>query len=75
MAVILKEPRMKIRVLLEYDKRTKSYAVYCPELPGCASCGDTEAEALKNIREAIALYLEPSALPVPRNAKIKALAI
>lgn len=65
------EQYMKIRAVLEYDKRTKSYAAYCPELPGCTSCGDTEKEALKNIREAISLYLAPSALPLPRNAKIK----
>jgi predicted RNase H-like HicB family nuclease len=28
-------------------------------LPGCVSEGDTREEALKNIREAIELYLEP----------------
>jgi predicted RNase H-like HicB family nuclease len=32
-------------------------AVWCPELPGCTSAGDTEEEALENIREAIQLYL------------------
>ena len=30
----------------------------CPALPGCVSQGDTRAEALKNIKEAIELYLE-----------------
>jgi predicted RNase H-like HicB family nuclease len=30
-----------------------------PSLPGCISEGDTKEEALKNIREAIELYLEP----------------
>ena len=34
------------------------YAVYVPELPGCVSQGDTEKEALSNIREAMDLYLE-----------------
>ncbi|MEW5996011.1 MAG: type II toxin-antitoxin system HicB family antitoxin [Candidatus Micrarchaeota archaeon] len=34
------------------------YTAYVPELPGCISQGDTEKETLKNIREAIALYLE-----------------
>ena len=51
---------MKFRVILEYDRKTRSYAVYCPELPGCTSAGDTEQEALDNIREAIALYFEPT---------------
>ena len=46
---------MRIRVVLEFDPETKSYAAHCPELPGCTSAGDTEAEALVNIREAIAL--------------------
>jgi predicted RNase H-like HicB family nuclease len=30
-----------------------------PSLPGCISEGDTFDEALRNIREAILLYLEP----------------
>jgi len=34
------------------------YTAYVPELPGCISQGDTEKEALSNIREAITLYLE-----------------
>lgn len=50
---------MKFRVVIEYDQETESYAAYCPELPGCASAGDTEDEALAKIQEAITLYLEP----------------
>jgi predicted RNase H-like HicB family nuclease len=34
------------------------YSVYVPDLPGCASMGDTRREALANVREAIACYLE-----------------
>lgn len=34
------------------------YTVYVPSLPGCVSQGETKAEALRNIKEAIALYLE-----------------
>lgn len=51
---------MKIRVFLEYDAEAGAYAAYCPELPGCASAGETEEEAFRNIREAIELYLEPT---------------
>lgn len=48
---------MKFRIVLEYDPEAKSYAAYCPELPGCCSAGDTEEEALAGAKEAIALYL------------------
>ncbi len=34
------------------------FVVYCPSLPGCVSQGDTRAEALTNIKEAIELYIE-----------------
>lgn len=34
------------------------YHIYCPILKGCHSCGDTREEALKNIKEAIELWLE-----------------
>lgn len=53
---------MKWRVILEPDPETGDWAVWCPELPGCISAGETEAEALENIREAIALYLEPDVI-------------
>jgi predicted RNase H-like HicB family nuclease len=52
---------MKWRVLLEQDEETGEWAVWCPELPGCASAGETEAQALENIREAIELYNRPLA--------------
>lgn len=34
------------------------FAVECPVIPGCISQGDSRAEALANIREAIELCLE-----------------
>ena len=36
----------------------EGFAVSCPALPGCHSQGATRDEALANIREAIALWLE-----------------
>lgn len=53
---------MKWRVVLEPDLTTGDWAIGCPELPGCVSAGETEAEALENIWEAIRLYLQPSPL-------------
>jgi len=49
---------MKIKIVLEQSKEG-GYTVYVPSLPGCISEGETKKEALKNIKEAIELYLEP----------------
>lgn len=59
---------MKWRVILEPDPETGDWAVWCPELPGCASAGETEAEALTNIREAIELYLQPDQVELQPGA-------
>ncbi|HEU65454.1 MAG TPA: type II toxin-antitoxin system HicB family antitoxin [Chloroflexi bacterium] len=48
---------MKIRIVLEASEEG-GYTVYVPSLPGCISEGDTEKEALANIKEAIELYIE-----------------
>ena len=49
---------MRIKVILEPSDEG-GYTVYVPSLPGCISEGETIEEALKNIREAMKLYLEP----------------
>ena len=49
---------MKLDVVLEPSDEG-GFTVYVPALPGCISEGETVEEALTNIREAIALYLEP----------------
>lgn len=59
---------MKWRVILERDTETGEWAVWCPELPGCASAGESKEEALENIKEAIELYLEPSPLELSNDA-------
>ena len=43
---------------VELEKTDEGYAVWCPGLPGCWSQGATEEEALENIKDAIAVYLE-----------------
>ena len=49
---------MKIKIILEPSEEG-GYTAIVPSLPGCISEGETKEEALKNIREAIELYLEP----------------
>jgi predicted RNase H-like HicB family nuclease len=47
----------------------QAFSAVCPDLPGCASAGDTE-EVKENIKEAIELYLAPSEVELSRNAKL-----
>ena len=46
---------MTYKVLLKESE--EGYSVSCPGLPGCLSQGETEQEALDNIRDAIKEYL------------------
>jgi len=48
---------MEIKIALEKQEEG-GFTVFVPSLPGCISQGDNLEEALKNIREAIELYLE-----------------
>ena len=47
---------MKFKVALHQSE--EGYSVSVPGLPGCVSQGETEEEALANIRDAIREYLE-----------------
>jgi len=51
---------MKLRLLIEFDPEAKRWSAVFPELPGCTSAGDTEAEAISNAREALSLWFEPT---------------
>lgn len=48
---------MKLRIVLEPSPEG-GFTVFVPALPGCVSEGDTRDEAMRNIREAVELYLE-----------------
>jgi len=48
---------MKIKVVME-PQEEGGFTVYVPSLPGCISEGDDRESALRNIKEAIELYLE-----------------
>ncbi len=48
---------MDYPVILEKDE-TGGFVVYCPTLKGCVSQGETEEEALENIKDAIVTYLQ-----------------
>ncbi len=66
---------MKLRLLVEHDPETNRWSVVFPELPGCASAGDTEEEAITNAKEALQLWFEPSPVKLKKGAKLVELAV
>jgi len=42
------------------EEKEGGFSVWVPSLPGCASQGETFEETVKNIKEAIELYLKES---------------
>ena len=71
-AVFLLEFAMKYTVVVE--ESDEGFAVSVPGLPGCHSQGETEAEALDNITQAIREYLE-GAEELARSAGAKQVAV
>jgi predicted RNase H-like HicB family nuclease len=69
------QPRdsMNLKVIIEQDE-DGLFAVTCPSLPGCISQGETEEEALRNIKEAIELHLQclsEDGIPLTRDSEKK----
>ena len=46
-----------MRYKVNIQKDDEGYSVWAPGLPGCWSQGETEEEALENIKDAIETYL------------------
>ena len=64
---------MRYTVILEPEEEG-GFHVWCPALKGCHSQGETKEEALENIREAIAAYLESlrdEGLPLPEDVMVQ----
>jgi predicted RNase H-like HicB family nuclease len=66
---------VKFRAVVEFDPTSKRWSAVFPELPGCASAGDSEAEAIANAREALKLWFEPSSVEVTKGAKLVELSL
>jgi predicted RNase H-like HicB family nuclease len=55
---IKEEVEMNLKIILEPSDEG-GYTAIVPALPGCISEGESKDDAMRNIREAIDLYLEP----------------
>jgi predicted RNase H-like HicB family nuclease len=65
---------MTVKVVIEQGE-DGYFAAHCPSLKSCWSQGRTREEAIANIREAIELYLEPSAQDLVENQNKELVAI
>ena len=66
---------MTLRVIVEFDPEAKRWSAVFPELPGCASAGDTEEEAVANAKEALSLWFEPADVHIAEGAKVLEVAL
>ncbi len=59
-----------MRQVIIYPGEDGYWVAECPSLPGCISQGETEEEAVENIKEAIQLYidvLKDEGRPIPED--------
>ncbi len=72
---------MKIyRFSVVVEKSKDGYFVFCPELQGCYTQGDTYEESLKNIKDAIRLHVEDrlesgEEIPQPESVSLTSLEV
>jgi predicted RNase H-like HicB family nuclease len=59
---------MNVKVVIERGE-DGYFVAHCPALKSCWSQGKTREEALVNVREAIALYLESESAEVEQTAE------
>ena len=65
----------KYEIILYWSQRDMLYIAEVPELPGCSAHGDSREEALKNVNEAIRLWVETAKefgdpVPEPKGRKL-----
>jgi predicted RNase H-like HicB family nuclease len=63
---------MKYRVTL-IEEEEGGWSVWCDDLPGCCSQGETRDEAIDNIRTAIREYLEVVEEDVKKENGVRAI--
>ncbi len=67
----------KYGVVIYWDNQDKIFVANAPELAGCMAHGKTQIDALKNLNEAIALWLETAKefgdkIPEPKQRMLAA---
>ena len=65
----------KYEIILYWSNVDDAFVAEVPELPGCMAHGDTQEAALKNVNQAIALWIDTAKefgdpIPEPRGERL-----
>lgn len=65
----------KYTIEIFYSEEDEGYIAVVPELPGCSAFGETEEEALKEVKVAIELWIEAAKkegreIPKPKGKEL-----
>ena len=65
----------KYEIILYWSDDDNAFVAEVPELPGCTAHGDTQESALKNINDAIQLWIDTARelgkpIPAPRGRRL-----
>ena len=65
----------RYEIIIYWSKEDEAFIAEVPELPGCMAHGNTYEEALKNIKDAIVLWLDTAkefkdTIPKPKEEKL-----
>ena len=65
----------KYEIIMYWSDEDDAFVAEVPELPGCAAHGSTQEEALRNVNEAIQLWIETAKefgdpVPEPRGRRL-----
>jgi predicted RNase H-like HicB family nuclease len=65
----------KYEIILYWSNEDNTFIAEVPELPGCTAHGDTQESALKNVNDAIQLWLDTARelgkpIPAPHGRRL-----
>ena len=65
----------KYEIILYWSNEDGAFIAEVPELPGCMAHGDSQGDALKNVNEAMELWIDTArefgdAIPQPKGGRL-----
>lgn len=62
-------------IIIYWSDEDQAFLAEAPELPGCMAHGDSYEEALRNVRDAMALWLDVAreqgeSIPMPKGRRL-----